>query len=263
LIVILVFEGLQNDGAASERTFALEIETMDLVASENIIVIQASEKPQTGAVATYRPHLRSKWGGGRAVIHCLGRVGCSDHIFGEILGGKKEGRRIDRVRSYHRINDQFSDYSRGKQIFTSFEFDRKVPLMFTLNIMCTFMTGYFQRNNRVRKFLEERASSFPERDEVISAMNKAGAYINSMNLPDGSMWWNKANFFSLVSELSRLPETMKQSPQDAKQKLLSFADRVPSDYALAAREAVGQKAERELRGKVVRTLLLSRLASTK
>ena len=157
----------------------------------------------------------------------------------------------------------FTDLMRSKQIFTSFEFDRKVPLMFTLNIMCTFMTGYFQRNNRVRKFLEERASSFPERDEVISAMNKAGAYINSMNLPDGSMWWNKANFFSLVSELSRLPETMKQSPQDAKQKLLSFADRVPSDYALAAREAVGQKAERELRGKVVRTLLLSRLASTK
>jgi hypothetical protein len=157
----------------------------------------------------------------------------------------------------------FTDLMRSKQIFTSFEFDRKVPLMFTLNIMCTFMTGYFQRNNRVRKFLEERASSFPERDEVISAMNKAAAYINSMNLPDGSMWWNKANFFSLVSELSRLPETMKQSPQDAKQKLLSFADRVPSDYALAAREAVGQKAERELRGKAVRTLLLSRLASTK
>jgi hypothetical protein len=151
----------------------------------------------------------------------------------------------------------FTNLVRSKEIFTSFEFDRKVPLMFTLNIMCTYMTGYFQRNNRVRKYLEERASSFPERDEVIGAINAAGDYINSMNLPDGSMWWNKANFFTLVSELSRLPETMKQSPQDAKQKLLSFADKVPPDYALAAREAVGQKAERELRGKVVRTLLLA------
>jgi hypothetical protein len=137
----------------------------------------------------------------------------------------------------------FTNLVRSKEIFTSFEFDRKVPLMFTLNIMCTYMTGYFQRNNRVRKYLEERASIFPERDEVIGAINTA-------------MWWNKANFFTLVSELSRLPETMRQSSQDAKHKLLNFADNVPADYALAAREAVGQKAERELRGKVVRTLLL-------
>ena len=149
----------------------------------------------------------------------------------------------------------FTDLIRSKEIFTSFEFDRKVPLMFTLNIMCTYMTGYFQRNNRVRKFLEERASSFPEKDEVISAMNEAGAYIKSMDLPDGSMWWNKANFFTLVSEISRLPEIMKRPPQDTKKKLLSFAEKVPTDYALAAREAVGQKAERELRGKAIRTLL--------
>jgi hypothetical protein len=151
----------------------------------------------------------------------------------------------------------FTNLVRSKEIFTSFEFDRKVPLMFTLNLMCTYMTGYFQRNNRVRKYLEERATSFPERDEVIGAINTAGAYINLMNLPDGSMWWNKANFFTLVSELSRSPETMGQSPQDAKGKLTSFADGVPTDYALAAREAVGQKAEREFRGKVVRNLLLA------
>lgn len=151
----------------------------------------------------------------------------------------------------------FTDLVRSKHIFTSFEFDRKVPLMFTLNIMCTYMTGYFQRNNRVRKYLEDRASSFPERDEVIAAINRAGEYIDSMNLPDGSMWWNKANFFTLVSELSRLPETMDQSAQAAKKKLLKFADNVPTEYALAAREAVGQKAEREFRGKVVRNLLLA------
>jgi hypothetical protein len=157
----------------------------------------------------------------------------------------------------------FTHLVRSKEIFTSFEFDRKVPLMFTLNIMCTYMTGYFQRNNRVRKYLDERASSFPERDEVIGAINTAGEYINSMALPDGSMWWNKANFFTLVSELSRLPKTMKQSPQDAKVKLLNFADGVPTDYALAAREAVGQKAEREFRGKVVRNLLLASKSGTK
>jgi hypothetical protein len=84
-----------------------------------------------------------------------------------------------------------------------------------------------------------------------------------MELPDGSMWWNKANFFTLVSELSRMPTLMKQSAQTTKLKLLKFADSVPTEYTLAAREAVGQKAEREFRGKVVRHLLSASSVSTK
>ena len=60
------------------------------------------------------------------------------------------------------------------------------------------------------------------------------------------MWWNKANFFTLVSELSRLPDLMKRTPQEAKRRLANFEAKVPPDYALAAREAVGRKAQREL-----------------
>lgn len=149
----------------------------------------------------------------------------------------------------------FTELIRSQPIFTNFEFDRKVPLMFTLNLMCTYMAGYYQRNDRVRKFLEERVSSFPERDEVMAAINNAASYIGSMDLPLGSIWWNKANFFTLVTELSRLPSLMEQSPQDAKAKLLEFAASLPSDYSLAAREAVGRKAQRELRGAAVRSLL--------
>lgn len=151
----------------------------------------------------------------------------------------------------------FTGLIRSKSIFTSFEFDRKVPLMFTLNIMSTYMAGYYQRNDLIRKYLEERTSSFPEKDEVIKAINAAGTYIDSLSLPDDSMWWNKANFFTLVSEFSRLPDLMKQSPEAARREPLSFAEKVPQDYALAAREAVGRKAQRELRGKAVRALLSS------
>jgi hypothetical protein len=113
LIVVLVFEGLQNDGIASERTFATEIEAMNLVVSENIIVIQPSKEPQTDGIATHRSNLRNKWGSDRAVVSNLRRVACPDHIFGKIFSGEKEGRRIDWVRDYHLIDDQLSDYSWG------------------------------------------------------------------------------------------------------------------------------------------------------
>jgi hypothetical protein len=149
----------------------------------------------------------------------------------------------------------FTEIIRSRSIFTSFEFDRKVPLMFTLNLMCTYMTGYYQRNDRVRKFLEERATHFPEKTEVISAINESAKYIWSIDLPLNSMWWNKANFFTLVAELSRMPDLRQQSPSEARQRLLKFSENVPANYALAAREAVGRKAQRELRGKAVRAAL--------
>jgi hypothetical protein len=113
LVVILVFEGLQNEEIASERAFASEVEAMNLVISENIIVVQKSEEPQTGGVAAYTSNVRNTWVGGRAVVDHLRRVACPDHIFGEIFSGEKEGWGIDRVSGYHRVNDQFSYNSGG------------------------------------------------------------------------------------------------------------------------------------------------------
>lgn len=154
-----------------------------------------------------------------------------------------------------RAEGSFSNLIRSKPIFSSFEFDRKVPLMFTLNIMCTYLTGYYQRNDRVRKFLDERASVFDEKEEVISELNETATYIEHIDLPDTAMWWNKANFFTMVSELSRHPELREQPPESAKRKLLDFSQAIPADYSLAAREAVGRKPQRELRGTFFRSTL--------
>jgi hypothetical protein len=154
-----------------------------------------------------------------------------------------------------RAEGDFCNLMRSRPIFTTFEYDRKIPLMFTLNIMCTYLTGYYNRNDRVRKFLDEKAISFAEKDEVIDALNDTARYISDFNLADGSMWWSKANFFTLASELSRLPELKRRSPHTAAEKLLSFAEQVPAEYGLAAREGVGRKAQRDLRAKYVRQIL--------
>ena len=154
-----------------------------------------------------------------------------------------------------RAEGPFCQLIRDKPIFTPFEFDRKVPLMFTLNLMCTYLTGYYERNDRVRKYLDERASQFPEREDVLSALNDTASYISAMGLPNNSMWWNKANFFTVMSELSRVPDLRTQPAEQAADKLAAFADAVPGNYALAAREAVGRKPQRELRGEAVRQAL--------
>jgi hypothetical protein len=150
----------------------------------------------------------------------------------------------------------YTELIRSKPIFTNFEFDRKVPLMFTLNIMCTYLSGYFNRNDKVRKYLEEKNSDFPEKEEVISKINDSATLIDKMQLPPDSMWWNKASFFSLVCELTRDAEMMRVQPKPFRERLLAFSASVPQDYALAAREAVGRKRERDLRGASIRKAVL-------
>ena len=130
----------------------------------------------------------------------------------------------------------FSLLLQQKPIFTKFEFDRKVPLMFALNIMCTSLAGYYNRNDRVRKFLDEKSDEFEEKEVILAELNIVAEYISKMNLLDDVMWWNKANFFTLVCEL--YGQTAKTAAATLAGRLLAFQHAVPQDYALAAREAV-------------------------
>ncbi|WP_294280687.1 DUF262 domain-containing protein [uncultured Sphingomonas sp.] len=154
-----------------------------------------------------------------------------------------------------RTEGPFSDLIRNGTIFSPFEFDRKVPLMFTLNVMSTFLLGYYERNDRVRKMLDDRSSVFVERQEVIDVLNETAGFVARMGLPKGSPWWNKANFFTLVCELARHSDLRGLNPAEAGRRLRAFGESMPDDYALAAREAVSRKPQRELRGRMVRGVI--------
>lgn len=151
----------------------------------------------------------------------------------------------------------FANLIRIKPIFSPFEFDRKVPLMFSLNILCTNISGYYHRNDRVRKYLEQYANSFPEREESIDTLNNTALFIDQMGLPDNAIWWNKANFFTLVVEISKRPEIVRLDPKHIGEKLMVYSSDLPQDYGLAAREAVNGKAQREFRGGVIQKILNS------
>ena len=151
----------------------------------------------------------------------------------------------------------FAKQIKGKGVFSDFEFDRKVPLMFTLNVMCTYLAGYYNRNDKVRRFLEDKNSVFAEREDVLNSLNRAADFINEMNFSCESIWWNKANYFTLVCELSRAPNLTSQGAEAVRAKLEAFSNPLPEEYALAAREAVGRKAQRETRGRLLRSCIAS------
>lgn len=158
---------------------------------------------------------------------------------------------------YQHSDGAYKNLIGEKNIFSNFEFDRKVPLMFTLNIMCTYLAGYFNRNLLVRKYLEDKNSEFPEKNDVVEQINLAASFIVDLDLPPGSMWFRKANFFTLLCEVLRNGDCLIDAKK-AKTQLLDFGKSVPSDYALAAREGVSRKSQRDLRAKAVKELIRKR-----
>ncbi|WP_339929538.1 DUF262 domain-containing protein [uncultured Brevundimonas sp.] len=140
-------------------------------------------------------------------------------------------------------------------VFSPYEFQRKVPLMFVLNIMTTVLSGYYNRNVRVKSYLEDFSEEFDASDEVVDRLNAVASEVDALNLPAESIWWNKANFFTLIVEMFSFGGR-ELNVAATRAGLLAFEAALPADYAFAAREAVNNKTQRETRAGHVQGLLV-------
>lgn len=139
-------------------------------------------------------------------------------------------------------------------VFSSHETKRKIPLMYTLNIMSTLHGGFFRRNELSLALLEDFRETFPEKDATVDLLERSASTYAKLRLPKSSMWRNKSNFFSLIVFIARADGAL-DNIDVARKALLDFEKAVPPEYAQAAKEAVNNKAERELRDKYLHKLL--------
>ena len=139
-------------------------------------------------------------------------------------------------------------------IFTQHEINRKIPLMYTLNIMSTIHNGFFKRNEASLTLLEDYKEDYSYKDEIVSILDRSALTISKMRLAKGSMWRNKASFFSLIVAIARNGGKVGDTDR-IRERLMEFEKNIPADYALVAKEAVNDKASRELRDRYVRNLI--------
>ncbi len=102
--------------------------------------------------------------------------------------------------------------------------------------------------------LEQFNNQYDAADYLIEKLNVTADHIRLVIPPSGSMWWNKANLFTLIVEIMNKSGDLK-AVELARENLANFAKEVPKDYQLAAREAVNNKAERLLRAEYVAELI--------
>ena len=139
-------------------------------------------------------------------------------------------------------------------VFSQHEINRKIPLMYTLNIMSTVHGGFFRRNELSLRLLEDYKEHFHSKDEIVRLLDDTAQTISKLKLPKKSIWRSKASFFTLMVAIAKnggsVPDPIKVGL-----KLIEFEANVPADYALAAKEAVNNRTERELRHSYVESLI--------
>jgi len=143
---------------------------------------------------------------------------------------------------------KFNQLVTKKGVFTPREISRKVHLMHVLNIMSSFLLGFYNRNEKAMENLNDYAEVFSERDEVVDVLEKAADVVLKLRFKSKSYFLNKANIYSLIVAVAQaIREGCRIDVDSLRSELDKFEADLPDEYKLAAAEAVNSTRARQLR----------------
>lgn len=143
-----------------------------------------------------------------------------------------------------------------ERIFSGRDLSRKVNLQYMLNLMSTYMDGFYNRNDKIEDNLLLYVNDFTRKNEMVCNFERVSEFMLDLDFDKSSMWCNKANFFSLFVFLSNsFSKNVVFDLADARSKLVAFA---PDDiYRIAAKEGVNNLKERQSRDAYIRKIFES------
>lgn len=112
------------------------------------------------------------------------------------------------------------------EIFNDNDRDRMFDVQFMMVLVSTILEGeYFNRSSGINKYIEQYNSVFDIHNNVLSVILKAMKIITSLNFSPNSYWFNKANLFTLMVELSKIDKD-KLDFEALESKLLDLEKKV-------------------------------------
>lgn len=155
-------------------------------------------------------------------------------------------------------------------VFTVRDFKRMGDLRFALSIICTFIAGYFNRDDIFEDLLARYNDDFPLESGVDERVQRAFAFIEECGFAPRARAWKKADLFTLCVEIDRclIEARPNIQPSDVVETLTRFygtvdhagpnESSVPSIYYKAALQASNDRVNRVRRGVIVGGLLEGR-----
>lgn len=180
-------------------------------------------------------------------------------------------------------------------VFSDNDISRMLALQYMLTLIATICQGeYFRRNELVQAYIEKYNEDFSEAGIIEENLIETLKFIEELNLPKKSYWFNKANLYTIIVELYKFDvskvdkkllceklekfeisyrdyqlEDFKESSQPIRMNLIDTnifhkpivyksMSYIPADYIKYfsyAKEAVNEKYARDFRGGIVKKFI--------
>lgn len=109
-------------------------------------------------------------------------------------------------------------------VFSVNEIKRMQDSRFTLGLIITCMSDYFNRDDQFEAFLVRCNDEFPERDRIDHEVTAVIGFVKDCDFPENSRVWKKADLFTAMVEIHRLlfKEKLTLDPAKTKAGLSQF-----------------------------------------
>lgn len=155
------------------------------------------------------------------------------------------------------------------RFFRPQEIKRMGDTRFCLVLVCTFMSGYSNRDDELEKYLENYNEEFKQKESLRAEFDNVADFIALCDFDAKSRAWKKADLFTLLVEIHRAIYKRKipLNPEVAALSVKGFYDDVdsavdsgdtsqyPGIYYQAALQASNDRGSRLKRGEIMQTIL--------
>lgn len=105
--------------------------------------------------------------------------------------------------------DYINTFFEKNNVFSDNDMKRMFDSQYIMLICSTILEGqYFSRSTKINEYLEKYNDEFAIFDELLGKIYKSLSLIDQLKLSVKSYWFNKANLFTLIIELSKNKEEL-------------------------------------------------------
>ncbi|AXK48448.1 hypothetical protein CRU87_08995 [Aliarcobacter trophiarum LMG 25534] len=158
-----------------------------------------------------------------------------------------------------------------KKVFNDNDIRRMNDLQFIMTLVISLELGYFNRRGEIDNYLDKYNEDYPSATQIKNLLLPIIDFIERLSLNDKSYWFNKANIFTMIIELSKMDYSninislLKERLEyiDEENKKFNSTHTIIDEfsygleqYFMYAKEAVNDKKSRIIRGEIFEKILL-------
>lgn len=159
------------------------------------------------------------------------------------------------------------EFFENHRVFTNNDIKRMRDLGFSLVVIITLLSTYFNLEEEFEEYLERFNDEFPQKDEIEHQIKYLLELIEALNFDEKSRVFKKTDLFTLLVELHRtiFKENNKINQSKLELELKNFYQAVEDknqepavqDYSKAVLQGTNNRSGRIIRGKIIYSIINS------